>query len=211
MSYRTVPSGFRARSRSPEGGGRRTRAERATARRRRVPRVLVTALSAVAVLLSVPTPGHATPTGGSFRQQVLFKTSQDPGYACFRIPAVVVSPFAKRGAVSHQLCGFESIISLMTYRWNLGHLTTRDARAQNIGQTMAWTAPNFERPNLPGPQQIASAPCTLGGGDITDNQQKHAGDLAALEDLAERFRIPTGTGNLDQIFRQPDSLQKALT
>ncbi|KUN31730.1 laminin G [Streptomyces corchorusii] len=36
-------------------------------------------------------PAHAQPAGGSpaFEQQVLFKAAQDPGYACFRIPAVV--------------------------------------------------------------------------------------------------------------------------
>ncbi|MGW0735649.1 exo-alpha-sialidase [Streptomyces sp. NPDC002851] len=52
--------------------------------------VTAAATAAVAVF---PTPGHATqqqavaPTG--FEQQVLFKASQDPGYACYRIPAVV--------------------------------------------------------------------------------------------------------------------------
>ena len=66
-------------------------------------------------------------------------------------------------------------------------------------------------PDLPDPDHIVSAPCTLGGGDVLDSQQTHASDLAALEDLAERFRIPTGTGAADQIFREPDSLQKALT
>jgi len=134
----------------------------------------------------------------------------DFGLMGFRIPAVVVSPFAKRGAVSHQLSGFESIIKLITYRFGLGSLTTRDAKAQNIGQTMNWTGPNFERPDLPDPDRIVSTPCTLGGGDVLDSQQTHASDLAALEDLAEQFGIPTGTGAATDIFREPDSLQKAL-
>ena len=41
-----------------------------------------------------------------------------------------------------------------------------------------------------------------------DGQQTHASDLAALEALAERFGIPTGTGAAAQIFREPDSLQR---
>ena len=135
----------------------------------------------------------------------------DFGLMGFRIPAVVVSPFARRGAVSHQLSGFESIIKLITYRFGLGSLTTRDAQAQNIGLTMNWTQPDFERPDLPDPDRIVSNPCTLGGGDVLDGEQTHAGDLAALEDLADRFGIPTGSGAADQIFREPDSLQKALT
>jgi phospholipase C len=135
----------------------------------------------------------------------------DFGLMGFRIPAVAVSPFAARGSVSHLLCGFESIINLVTYRFGLGHLTTRDARAQNIGNSMSWAKPNFERPDLPDPDRIVSAPCTLGGGDVLDDQQTHASDLAALEDLADRFGFPTGTGAPDQIFREPDSLQKALS
>ena len=135
----------------------------------------------------------------------------DFGLMGFRIPAAVVSPFAKRGLVSHQLSGFESIIKLITYRFGLGSLTTRDGMAQNIGQSMNWTSPNFERPDLPDPDRIVSNPCTLGGGDVVDAQQAHASDLAALEDLAEQFGIPTGTGAAADIFREPNSLQQALT
>ena len=75
---------------------------------------------------------------------------------------------------------------------------------------MEWPKPDFERPDLPDPDRIVSRPCTFGGGDVVDGQQSHASDLAALEDLADRFGIPTGTGATDQIFREADSLQKAL-
>jgi phospholipase C len=135
---------------------------------------------------------------------------KDYGQMGFRIPAVVVSPFAARGAVNHLLCGFESIIKLITYRFGLGSLTTRDAQANNIGLSMNWSSPNFDRPDLPDPDRIVSRPCTFGGGDVIDGQQSHESDLGALEDLAERFGIPTGTGDADQIFREPDSLQKSL-
>ena len=135
---------------------------------------------------------------------------EDFGLMGFRIPAVAISPYAKRGAVSHLPCGFESIIKLITYRFGLGSLTTRDARARNIGDSMDWRGPNLERPDLPDPDRIVSAPCTFGGGDIEDGGQAHASDLAALEDLAERFGFPTGTGSPAEIFREPDSLQKAL-
>jgi phospholipase C len=136
--------------------------------------------------------------------------NQDFGLMGFRIPAAVVSPFANRGSVSHMLCGFESIIKLITYRYGLGGLTTRDAQANNIGLSMNWSAPNFERPDLPDPDRIVSSPCTLGGGDVIDGGQTHTSDLAALEDLAERFGFPVGTGAVDQIYREPDSLQGAL-
>ncbi|MFF3482839.1 exo-alpha-sialidase [Streptomyces sp. NPDC002701] len=59
----------------------------------------LTAVLTVTALLALPGTGHARPAAGpgpaaasaetAFDQQVLFKASQDPGYACFRIPAVV--------------------------------------------------------------------------------------------------------------------------
>lgn len=54
-------------------------------------RSTLTAVLTTAALLALPSPAQAQPTAESqgFEQQVLFKASQDPGYACFRIPAVV--------------------------------------------------------------------------------------------------------------------------
>ncbi|WP_458246489.1 exo-alpha-sialidase [Streptomyces sp. MAI_2237] len=47
-------------------------------------------LVAAAALAALPAPAaHAASRAPEFEQQVLFKAAQDPGYACFRIPAVV--------------------------------------------------------------------------------------------------------------------------
>ncbi|MET7701223.1 sialidase family protein, partial [Streptomyces sp. NPDC005485] len=56
-------------------------------------RSLLTAGLTTAALLALPSPASAqqASAAGEFEQQVLFKASQDPGYACFRIPAVVKS------------------------------------------------------------------------------------------------------------------------
>jgi phospholipase C len=136
--------------------------------------------------------------------------NKDFGLMGFRIPAVIVSPFANRGAVNHLLCGFESIIKLITYRFGLGSLTTRDYQANNIGLAMNWASPNFERPDLPDPDRIVSNPCSFGGGDVVDGDQAHTNDLAALEGLAEQLGFPIGDSSTDQIFREPNSLQTAL-
>ncbi|MGA5560464.1 exo-alpha-sialidase [Streptomyces platensis] len=66
-------------------------------RPRRRAAALLAALTATALALLPATPVHAAPDGlpgtpaGGFEQQILFKASQDPGYYCFRIPAVVQS------------------------------------------------------------------------------------------------------------------------
>ncbi|MFJ4555045.1 exo-alpha-sialidase [Streptomyces massasporeus] len=54
-------------------------------------RSTLTAAVAAGALLVPTAPAHGQPTTSSteFDQQVLFKASQDPGYACFRIPAIV--------------------------------------------------------------------------------------------------------------------------
>ncbi|MFF1605251.1 exo-alpha-sialidase [Streptomyces mirabilis] len=59
---------------------------------------LTAVLTAAALwVVALPTPARASAAdasgaaGASFEQQVLFRASQDPGYACFRIPAVVRS------------------------------------------------------------------------------------------------------------------------
>lgn len=65
-------------------------------------RSTLTAVLTAAALCVLALPSHARAdaadasgasgaSGASFEQQVLFRASQDPGYACFRIPAVVRS------------------------------------------------------------------------------------------------------------------------
>ncbi|MFI9250241.1 exo-alpha-sialidase [Streptomyces sp. NPDC053069] len=60
--------------------------------RARLRAVLAAVTAAAALTAFLPgTTAHARPATGSdvFEQQILFKASQDPGYACFRIPAIV--------------------------------------------------------------------------------------------------------------------------
>ncbi|MGW0288581.1 exo-alpha-sialidase [Streptomyces tuirus] len=55
-------------------------------------RSTLTAAVAAGTLLAPTAPaahGQPTATAAEFDQQMLFKASQDPGYACFRIPAIV--------------------------------------------------------------------------------------------------------------------------
>ncbi len=140
---------------------------------------------------------------------------EDFGQLGFRIPAVAVSPFARRrrGArlrVDHGTYGHESVLKLIAYRFGLGNLTLRMASARNIGRSFDWERPRFERPELPSPGAVATAPCVLTGSDILDGQAAHASDLAALEQLAERFGVPSYEGKLGDIFTLPDTIRRTL-
>jgi phospholipase C len=139
---------------------------------------------------------------------------EDFGQMGFRIPAVAVSPYTRRRGrgfrVDHGTYGFESILSLISYRFGLGALTTRMASARNIGLSFDWLRPSFDSPDLPDPPAIVTAPCTAGGGDVLDSQQAHASDLAGLEQLAHRFGVPVYEGRLGDIFSLPDTVRRGV-
>lgn len=153
---------------------------------------------------------HVRPPSVADDRQNTANINQDFGLMGYRIPSVAISPFAGRGVVNGTLHGFESILKLITYRFGLADLCMRDASANNIGDSFTnWDTPDFTRPALPDPNHIVSVPCSLGG-DVDDSGESHAGDLVALEELADRFGYGTGSGKADEIFRAPDSLKKSL-
>ena len=143
---------------------------------------------------------------------------EDFGQMGFRIPAVAVSPYTRRtqGAgvrVRHATLGFESIIKLISYRFGLGSLTERDRYATNIAETFDFPQrPDLEPPDLPDPAHVASRPCSLGGGDVLTQESAaaHVGDLASLEELAERFGVPVRDGTVSDLFTSPDAIRRAV-
>jgi phospholipase C len=77
-----------------------------------------------------------------------------------RIPAVAVSPYVRRGYVSHSVFGFESILKMIEYRFGLAPLTKRDAYAQNIARSFDWgTKPRLTPPELPDAPMAVSQQC----------------------------------------------------
>jgi phospholipase C len=89
----------------------------------------------------------------------------------FRVPAAIISPFARRNYVSHVVHDHTSVLKLVETKWNLGALTFRDANADNLLDSVDLHGrPAFlEPPTLPAPA-LAAGPdlCTPGdpGGPI---------------------------------------------
>ncbi|MFF3919703.1 exo-alpha-sialidase [Streptomyces sp. NPDC001852] len=109
--------------------------------RARLRAVLVTALTTAALLLvplATPHPAHARSPAADpeFAQQVLFKASQDPGYACFRIPAIVrttdgtLLAFAEGRVLN---CGDAADIDIVLKRSTDGGRTWGPLRVVNDG------------------------------------------------------------------------------
>ncbi len=66
----------------------------------------------------------------------------------FRVPALVISPLARRGHVAHGVYDHTSILKMIEWRWGLQPLTVRDAAARNLAEVLDFQA----KPNLSAPR-----------------------------------------------------------
>ena len=57
-----------------------------------------------------------------------------------RVPMIVVSPYAKRGYVSHTTYQFGSILKFIEENWRLGSLGSTDKQSQSIGNIFDFNA-----------------------------------------------------------------------
>jgi phospholipase C len=71
----------------------------------------------------------------------------------FRVPAVLVSPYARPGYVTSQTFDHTSVLKLIEQKWNLPPLTARDAAADSPLDALDLTSPPAfaEPPELPEP------------------------------------------------------------
>jgi phospholipase C len=67
----------------------------------------------------------------------------------FRVPLIVISPFAKKGYVSHTPTDYTAMLKFIETRWNLANLTKRDAAQADMTEFFDWTAPNADPPTPP--------------------------------------------------------------
>jgi len=84
----------------------------------------------------------------------------------FRVPAAIISPFAKADHVSSMVYDHTSILAFVERKWNLPAFTYRDANANDLGDFIDLASkPAFlTPPDLPAPiNPAASARCTVTG------------------------------------------------
>ena len=103
----------------------------------------------------------------------ILPTDQPGGYDRygFRVPAVVVSPYARPNHVSHRVRDHTSILKLIETKWNLPALTFRDANADSLLDFLSFNDPPafLEPPIFPQPDVVTHPMrCTPGdpGGPI---------------------------------------------
>ena len=70
------------------------------------------------------------------------------GLRGFRVPCLLVSPFARRRYVSSTVYDHTSILRLIEWRWGLAPLSVRDAQANNLAAELDFTRPNANAPSI---------------------------------------------------------------
>lgn len=73
----------------------------------------------------------------------------DHAQAGFRVPTVVLSPFARRDFVGHNVYDHSSILKMVEWRWGLKPLSKRDKAARNLAETFRFDKPDFSKPTIP--------------------------------------------------------------
>jgi phospholipase C len=78
----------------------------------------------------------------------------------YRVPLIVISPFAKKNYVSHTTADYTAILKLIEARFNLKPLTKRDAAQMDMTEFFDFSGIPWATPPSP-PAQATNAPCYL--------------------------------------------------
>jgi phospholipase C len=105
------------------------------------------------------------------------------GLRGFRVPTIVISPFARRQYVSRALFDHTSVLRMIEWRWGLQPLTVRDANANNLATMLDFTHRNTQAPIYPVPRFSSGSPCPATASTI-----RHK--WAPLHDAARRYDWP---------------------
>jgi phospholipase C len=144
--------------------------------------------------------------------------NKDFGQMGFRIPAVAISPYVKRGHVSHGVFSFESILKMIEYRFGVGPLTRRDAYAHNIARSFDFESkPRLAIPNLPDPAMVASAPCSTpvakADGSVVDvsaRPKPHDMTLLRSTGYLDRLGVKKTPATASATYREPTKVEALL-
>ena len=88
----------------------------------------------------------------------------------FRVPAVIVSPYARPNFVSHVVRDHTSILKLVETKWNLPPLTRRDQQADDLLDSLDLSSPPAfgTPPRLPEPARGAQTAMSGGRSSSKD-------------------------------------------
>ncbi|MEP9364521.1 alkaline phosphatase family protein [Nocardioides sp. CN2-186] len=76
----------------------------------------------------------------------------------FRTPALMISPLARRGHISHNVYDHTSVLKMIEWRWGLKALTPRDKAARNMAEVLDFeSGPDLSSPTYDVPDVTPTA------------------------------------------------------
>jgi phospholipase C len=77
----------------------------------------------------------------------------------FRVPCLVISPYARRNFIGHEQFDHTSILKMIEWRFGLPPLTVRDQTANNLADVLNFAAPQISAPAFTVPSGPFGSPC----------------------------------------------------
>jgi phospholipase C len=81
----------------------------------------------------------------------------------FRVPTMLIAPWAARGYVAHDVYDHTSILRLIAWRWGLEPLTVRDATVANLATALDWSRLDRVADQYTVPAGPFGGPCPASG------------------------------------------------
>ncbi|HET7184074.1 MAG TPA: alkaline phosphatase family protein [Terriglobales bacterium] len=99
-------------------------------------------------------PDGLSPTDLTPVEQQVIQPPGDFNRTGYRVPLIVVSPFTKKGYVSHSVADFTAILKFIETRFNLPSLTKRDAAQIDMQEFFTFDTPPTPTPPTPPLQSL---------------------------------------------------------
>lgn len=81
----------------------------------------------------------------------------------FRVPCIVISPYARRNFIAHGQYDHTSILRMIEWRFGLPPLTVRDQTANNLAEVLNFASPEVSEPTFAVPMGPFGKPCSPAG------------------------------------------------
>ncbi len=137
--------------------------------------------------------------------------NKDYGQMGFRLPTLCLSPYARRGHVSHSIYGFESILKFICYRFGLNALNKRVRYANNIARSLDWESkPRYDLPDLPRPEFVVSQPCAGSADGDAVRPKDHDVVEMLTSGYLDRLGFQYRAASAETTFREPSKMTQAF-
>ncbi len=105
----------------------------------------------------------------------------------FRVPCVVISPYARRNYIAHEQFDHTSILKMIEWRFGLTPLSVRDSSANNLADALNFATPDASAPAFDVSVGPFGAPCLPLAND--GEAEEWSANLKILGRLARRFHF----------------------